>query len=68
MKMWIARESDGRLKIFDSKPERFASQFYPEGAWVVPAGYVNFIWINKREFPEVTFENSPAEVDLVIKK
>ena len=68
MKLWIARDPDGRLKLFESKPELFVSLASPEGAWVVPAGYANSIWINKRAFPEVTFENSPMEVELVIKK
>ena len=42
------------------------------GAWEVynPSAHykVHGSWINPKRFPEVTFENSPMEVELVLKK
>ena len=59
MKMWICRSLDGNLTLHNKEP----------------------IWYDKIEcwsdivyeldwslFPEVTFENSPMEVELVLKK
>lgn len=68
MKMYIARDEDGRLTLFDVKPEKVVSQFKRGYTWVVPRGYANHISLNPRFYPEVTFENSPMEVELVIKK
>ena len=65
MKFWIARDSDNELFLFESEP--------------VLRGCKNHLWyepLDKFErcskldeflFPEVTFENSPMEVELVIK-
>lgn len=36
--------------------------------WTVPRGYVNHITLDKRLYPEVTFENSPMEVELTLKQ
>ena len=59
MKMWIARNSDNTLELFKIKPK----SFYEEGIgqyWA--GGYAYFLPAN--QFPEVTFENSPMEVEL----
>ena len=54
MKMWIARDKCGGLFLYDSKPYRDNNQYkINEGL---------FMGING--FPEVTFENSPMEVEL----
>lgn len=62
MKFWIARESCG-LWLFDSKPikrNRNNDKYY--------------IWNNNRYsidhklFPEITFENSPKEIELKLKR
>ena len=71
MKMWIARTPNNGLYLFMNKP------FWREdlGLWCewvkwttesdrLCAGYI----FNSNSFPEVTFENSPMEVELVIKK
>ena len=57
MKLWIARDKDGMLYISEEKPKLFGDYFdtsigtfYSE----IPSGL----------FPEVTFENSPQEVEL----
>lgn len=67
MKMWIAREPNNRLYRFITKP------FWREdlGFWcewrryttesdILTCGYI----FDSDLFPEVTFENSPMEVEL----
>ena len=63
MKMWITRSSLGILKIHFDEPKKVR---YGEET----------IWSSEHRcsirffdpFPEVTFENGPKEVELVIKK
>lgn len=66
--MWIARNEDGRLNLFDVKPQREASFRSKDYIWIIPRGYMNQMMLDKKSFPEVTFENSPMEVELVLKK
>lgn len=63
MKMWIARNSDNTLELFKIKPK----SFYEEGIGQYWGGG-NGLFLRADSFPEVTFENSPQEVELVIKK
>lgn len=70
MKLWIARDvCNIRLKLFFEKPVE------QEGSWVVKHTdkfnrmyYGNSISIDNGLFPEVTFENSPQEVELKLVK
>ena len=57
MKLWIARNKDNTLVIFQSKP------FLNNIEW---DEYLNedYMYINEYLFPEVTFENSPKQVEL----
>lgn len=64
MKMWIARNEDGRLNLFDVKPQKEACFQGKDYIWIVPRGYMNQIMLNEKLYPEVTFENSPREVEL----
>ena len=60
MKMWRARNMKGELRLFRWMPEyseRF-DMWYEEH---LEDGYGN---ISDSEYPEVTFENSPMEVEL----
>lgn len=57
MKLWIARDTDGLLYLYDNMPEKH-SEFF-----VSYNGY-NEIRLDNKMFPEVTFENSPQEVEL----
>lgn len=58
MKMYIARDNDGRLFLYPTKPKRCVYNFV--------CRYVNedYMQMNCDSFPEVTFENSPMEVEL----
>jgi hypothetical protein len=58
MKLWIARDYNGELYLYTKKP-KFGSDadkgfFYGDDWWE----------IDRNLFPEVTFENSPQEVEL----
>lgn len=59
MKLWIARNRFGELQLFRAKP-----YLTPYKSWVCDDGWA--LWFNRdeRAFPEVTFENSPMEVEL----
>jgi hypothetical protein len=59
MKMWIGRTLKGNLWLFETKPTKGDVSFVYEG---------QSMKINPDLYPEVTFENSPIEVELVINK
>ena len=55
MKLWIARDRNGDVYIHREKPIRLVNGVFCSDDW----------WILERsDFPEVTFENSPHEVEL----
>ena len=58
MKLWIARDQNGDLFLYPIKPDRYVTEnyvFFNDDDW----------WnIDSDLFPEVTFENSPMEVEL----
>ena len=56
MKLWIARDKDGMLCVFESKPYLNKSKNWDYD--------YNYLVIDESQFPEVTFENSPQEVEL----
>ena len=61
MKLWIARDKNGELCLYNIKPEKHEEYF------VEPSGYRSFS-LDDDLFPEVTFENSPQEVELKLVK
>lgn len=62
MKLWIARDEDGALALFvNERP-----MLHQNGRFDNFLG--EYVTIDSDLFPEVTFENSPMEVELVIKK
>lgn len=75
MKIWIARTEDNVLSVFREKPFLLELPELKCSVWVYeePCGKCVH-WrnlgerIDSNSFPEVTFENSPQEVELVIKK
>lgn len=60
--MWIARDKNGSLFIYEHKPIRLTCTFF--GAEEDEFGIVGTI--NESTHPEVTWENSPKE--LVVKE
>lgn len=57
--MWIARDKDGSLFLYEIKPKKYEEYFDSI------RGY-KAIQLNDELFPEITFENSPREVKLKI--
>ena len=57
MKMWIARDTDNHLYLYESKPSYMGNGHY--GSLLG-----EMIGIDDNAFPEVTFGNSPKEVEL----
>ena len=57
MKLWIAINRKGDITLHDIKPKTDGYLWFPT------IGVLDY-----NPFPEVTFENSPQEVKLVIKK
>lgn len=61
MKLWIARDRRGRLFLYEQEPiyefsiDEWFSDYYRLLFEVI-------------DFPEVTFENSPQEVELKLKE
>lgn len=59
MKAWIARDKNGEVYLHREKPTRFINGVFASDDW----------WILERcDFPIVTFEKSPVEVEIVLKK
>ena len=61
MKLWIARDDDGFSQLYVEKPIKKDGYFkcVPNTRWFT---------ISCNLFPEVTFENSPQEVELKLVK
>ncbi len=58
MKVWIARDADGGLFMYNHKPKRMAGFFMIEGDADITKGN----WpIPEDHLTEVTWENSPQE-------
>lgn len=63
MKLWIARDKGGALWMYEKAP-LFAQEV---GEFYCRFGELNSE-LDERFFPEVTFENSPQEVELKLVK
>ena len=66
MKMWIARDEDGLLNLFaDTIPyKKIYERIYERIViWENDEGMGKIV-MDSAEYPEVTFENSPVEVEL----
>lgn len=59
MKMWIARDSDDTICLFQEKPTN-----KNDDRIVWWWSNAECMTLNKADYPEVTFENSPMEVEL----
>jgi hypothetical protein len=58
MKLWIARDKYGDLFIFTNEPLWCGNECWCDSK------NGDFMLINKNSFPEVTFDNSPVQVEL----
>ncbi len=60
MKLWIARDADGDIKLFQEKPFIIDKKFYSNGFGMKFKQTNN----NRTFLKHITFENSPQEVEL----
>lgn len=58
MELWIARDNDGELFLYQNKPTKGDYRF------VCGYAYDDYIELDRDKFPEVTFENSPQKVKI----
>lgn len=65
MKFWVARDFDGFLNLYVNKPSLDSNDnmYYTDSD--MEDDYIN---IDKELFPEVTFENSPQQVEIKLIK
>ena len=61
MKLWVARDEDGRLYLHPIKP--YLRNVKPSAYWNNEDE--NWMQLRETEFPELTFEDSPMEVRLM---
>ena len=57
MKIWIARDLEGRLELHSIRPYLVGENYWNNED-------DNWMRLRETDFPEVTFENSPMEVEL----
>lgn len=70
MKLWIARDKDGDLSLYACKPIEIGGKFYIHDGYqridydtsYVKGWYID--GVNRDLFSEVTFENSPREIEI----
>ena len=66
MRLWAARDEDGGLFLYNYEPcknkisGRFTCSIKPNGEWSEEYE------LNSHLFPEITFENSPQEVEIIL--
>lgn len=60
---WIARDKDGSLCLYSKKP-KLSKEF--EGFWICSQYdiLVDVIVLPSKYFPEITFENSPKQLEI----
>lgn len=65
MKLWIARDFDGFLNLYVNKPSLDSNDnmYYTDSDMED-----DYLSIDKDSFPEVTFENSPQQVEVKLLK
>lgn len=61
MKAWVARDRNGGLYIYSGVPTK-------EDTCFLEGKYGDSMAIRNKLFPEVTFENSPQEVEIKLVK
>ena len=60
MKLWIARHPNGKIGLYKGKPTWYSGIMSSNWIYGIFIGY-----LHPSSFSEVTFENSPQEVELV---
>lgn len=69
MKLWIAKgEGDTYCILFIEKPYKYYDKFCKKYKFRTNDMCGTYMCLSEEAFPELTFENSPQEVELKIKK
>ena len=63
MKIWIARDADGVICLFKEKPKLDDRGYWRDGTCKNDEFYA-YAELDKTDFPSVTFENSPQQVEI----
>ena len=58
---WVARDKDGKVFIYNSKPIRLVSEFTFDGD-----SFGHCAELHNGLFPEITWENSPKKIKLIL--
>ena len=66
MKYWIAREQNGKISIHDIEPSLEEFEMYDKIIQFWDSPYRTELEFDP--YPEITFENSPQEVELKLVK
>lgn len=64
MKLWIARSESGLIAIYKRKPYKKYDCFTKDWDWRIDNSTGDYMCLQDGAFPEITFENSPQEVEL----
>ena len=65
MKLWIARDKNGELCLYRNKPELVKiEENTNDEFWQDSSNDGYYCYLDNSEFSEITFENSPQEVEL----
>lgn len=63
--MWVARDKDGELNLFITKPQRSDAIGYNYENW--DSYNEHWISLDSKLFPDLTWDDEPIEVELVRK-
>lgn len=63
--MWVARDKDGELTLYKSKPHRGKLPRWDPESW--DSGDEYWIVLDPKLFPDLTWDDEPIEVELVRK-
>lgn len=65
MKLWVARDEGSRsCKLFIDKPYKVFDKFTKTYDWKTNDMMGTYMWLPSSEFTDVTFENSPRQVEI----
>jgi hypothetical protein len=63
MDVWIARDEDGQLAMYDNDPHKWRDYFYSSGN-----KRNSYLKLPTSMCPEVKFENSPVKMRLILEQ
>jgi hypothetical protein len=64
MKLYIARDENGIIAIYKRKPYKKYDKFTKSWHWHIDNSSGDYMCLLDYYFPEVTFQNSPQEIEL----